>query len=225
MKLLKVIFNGAMFIFGIAVMFTIFQLLFTRIESLTAKPTKSYQMGSKKTRKGTPKLSGGEYKLTIKDFDERKTLKGQQLVWYLTNASDLKIVGKKMQSQKKQKKLKEIVDGISSSGTPQDRIDKGYWLPYKYGLKKTYGKKSSKYKEYTKKSEKQALKKSTWNFMAKLKTGPKVNCNTGKYYIDDSTGKCRETTEEDCKKDGAVCYTLRSRSKKCHKKCPYKPQQ
>ena len=40
MKLLKVIFNGAMFIFGIAVMFTIFQLLFTGIESFKKQKTK-----------------------------------------------------------------------------------------------------------------------------------------------------------------------------------------
>ena len=39
---------------------------------------------------------------------------------------------------------------------------------------------------------------------------------------DDSTGKCIETqnVKDDCKKAGN-CYTLRSRSKKCHEKCPY----
>ena len=96
--------------------------------------------------------------------------------------------------------------------------------------KKTYGKKSSKYKAYKKKSKKQALKKTTWMEMAKLKGGGQPNrCNKGFYMKDDSTGKCEETnggktiTEEDCKKDGAVCYTNKGgNTGNCDEECLYK---
>ena len=40
MNLLKVMFNGAMAIFGLAVMFTIFQLIFTFFESFKNQKTR-----------------------------------------------------------------------------------------------------------------------------------------------------------------------------------------
>lgn len=159
MKLLQPIFNGAMAIFGLAVMFTIFQLIFTLFEPFLSqnKATfkKKYKIKGAKAPRG--KYKGGQWHLMLtKDvtneeassmsIDEMK----DNMVWIPVEGTEInhaklqkkidraKNPKKKKKMQKKLNRFKEKLSWGTSIGKKKAKAKK-FYLEFNDGFKATGG--------------------------------------------------------------------------------------
>ena len=226
MQLLKPIFNGAMAIFGLAVMFTIFQLMFTYFEGF--KKEQKTKKGNKPFKirglKRFNKMGGFMFENDQGDVVLKKGKKGFQ--WQLQESARkvLTFSNKTLEKLgytkgKDDKKINNKLDKIRKKIAGNEK---------KHGIHIKHTKKATSLalsgKALKKKIKELAKNKKLQERRAK--SGPKCtkmdralyverdgNCNTS--IID----KSKEEKDEICKKE--KCFTDKYRDGKCRKDCAW----